>query len=129
VDDILVMGRTKQTLMDTFVKLKEEAKRYGLVVYEGKTKYMKCGGRKTNENKLEIETMEFKMVLSFKFPGSVVNQTNETEEVKERLNAGNKAFMLTKRCFNVNYYLKDQNLDYTHQQSDQLLHMFVKHGY
>jgi hypothetical protein len=28
-DDILVMARTKQTLIDTFMKLKEEAKRYG----------------------------------------------------------------------------------------------------
>jgi hypothetical protein len=25
---------------------------------EGKTNYMKCGSRKTSENKLEIETME-----------------------------------------------------------------------
>jgi hypothetical protein len=42
--------------MDTFMKLKEEAKGYGLVVNEGKTTYMKCCRRKTNENKLEIET-------------------------------------------------------------------------
>jgi hypothetical protein len=37
--------------------------------------------------------------------------------------------MLTKRCFSVNYCLKDQNLDYTGQQSDQLLHRLVRHGY
>jgi hypothetical protein len=30
--------------------------------------------------------------------------------------------MLTKRYFNVKYYLKEQNLDYTGQQSDQLTH-------
>jgi hypothetical protein len=29
--------------------------------------------------------------------------------------------MLTKSCFNVNYYLKDRNLSSTGQQSDQLL--------
>jgi hypothetical protein len=34
------MARTKQTLIDTFVNLKEEAKGYGLVVNEGKTKYL-----------------------------------------------------------------------------------------
>jgi hypothetical protein len=38
-------------------------------------------------------------------------------------------FMLIKRCFNVNYYPNDQNLDYTGQQSDESLHTLVKHGY
>jgi ABC-type sugar transport system ATPase subunit len=67
-DHILVMARAKQTLIDTFVKLKEEAKRRWLVVNEGKTKYMKCGERKTNENKLQIKTMKFEKVQSFKYP-------------------------------------------------------------
>jgi porphobilinogen deaminase len=49
-EDILVMARTELTLIDTFVKLKEEANRYGLVVNEGRTKYMKCGRRKNNIN-------------------------------------------------------------------------------
>jgi hypothetical protein len=44
---------------------------------------MKCGRRKTNENKLEIETMEFEKVQSFKYLGSVVNHNNVAEEVKE----------------------------------------------
>jgi hypothetical protein len=45
------------------------------------------------------------------------------------MNAGNSVFKLPKRCFNVNYYLKDQTLDYTGLQSGQLLHTIVKHGY
>jgi hypothetical protein len=63
------------------MKLKEEPKRDRLVVNEGKTEYMKCGRRKTNENKLEIETLESEKFQSFKYLGSVVNQNNETEEV------------------------------------------------
>jgi hypothetical protein len=35
----------------------------------GKTKYMKHGRRKTNGNKLEIETMEFEKVQSIKYLG------------------------------------------------------------
>jgi hypothetical protein len=42
------MARAKQTLIYAFLKLKEQAKRYGLVMNEGKTKYMKCGRRKIN---------------------------------------------------------------------------------
>jgi hypothetical protein len=56
--------------------------------------------------------MELKKVQSFKYLGSAVNQNNEIE-VKERTSAGNMAFHANKRCFNVNYYLKDQNLDHT----------------
>jgi hypothetical protein len=44
------------------MQLKEEAKSYGLVVNEGKTKHLKCGWKETNENKLEIEAMECKKV-------------------------------------------------------------------
>jgi ribosomal protein S17 len=44
------------------MKLKEEAKRHVLVVNEGKTKHTKYGRRKTKENKLEIETMEYNHV-------------------------------------------------------------------
>jgi hypothetical protein len=52
-------------------------------VNEAETEYLKCDRRKTNENKLEIETMEFKKVQSFKYLGSVDNQINKIEEVKE----------------------------------------------
>jgi hypothetical protein len=45
-------------------------------------------GGKQMKNK---ETMEFETVQSLTYLGSVVNQ-NETEEVQERINAGNKAF-------------------------------------
>jgi hypothetical protein len=38
--------------------------------------------RKTNENKLKIETMEFEKFQTFKYLGSVVNQTNKIEEFK-----------------------------------------------
>jgi hypothetical protein len=55
-EDILIMIRT--ILIDTFMKMKGEAKRYGLVVNEGQIKYMKCCRRKTNENKLKMKTMD-----------------------------------------------------------------------
>jgi hypothetical protein len=59
---------------------------------------------------------------------TVLYQNNEIEEVKETINAGNKAYA-NKKCVNVYYYLRDQNLDYTGEQSDHLLHMLVKRGY
>jgi hypothetical protein len=38
-DNILIIGRTKQVLVDTFCKLKQEALKVGLIVNINKTKY------------------------------------------------------------------------------------------
>jgi hypothetical protein len=38
-DDIIITARTKQTLMDTFEKLKNISSQFGLIVNENKTKY------------------------------------------------------------------------------------------
>jgi hypothetical protein len=54
------------------------------------------GGKQLKIN-FETETMEFDEVQSFKYLGLVVNQTNEKEEVKERINAGNKDFHANKK--------------------------------
>ena len=44
-DDILITSRTTQTMIDTFVKLKNESLKYGLTVNVHKTKYLKCSRR------------------------------------------------------------------------------------
>jgi hypothetical protein len=41
-DDILITTRTKQTLIDTFQKLKEISTQFGLIINEQKTKYLRC---------------------------------------------------------------------------------------
>jgi hypothetical protein len=51
-------------------------------------------------NKLEIDTMSFESVQSFKYLGSVVIQNNTTEEeIKERIIAGNKTFYANRKMF------------------------------
>jgi hypothetical protein len=41
-DDILLTTRTKQSLIDTFQKLKERSVQYGLIVNGQNTKYLRC---------------------------------------------------------------------------------------
>jgi hypothetical protein len=74
------------------------------------TKCIKRGRRKTNGNKLETGTMEFKKVQSFKYIGSVISQNNEIEEVKERMNARNKAFYANKKMFQCELLSKGSKL-------------------
>ena len=49
-DDILLTTRTKQSLIDTFQKLKEISAQCGLIVNGQKTKYLRCM-RKNDNNK------------------------------------------------------------------------------
>jgi hypothetical protein len=67
-------------MIDTFTKLKNESSKYGLLINECKTKYMKCTRKQVRGNKMEIDTMSFESVQSFKCLGSVVNQNNTIEE-------------------------------------------------
>jgi len=40
-DEIVLVTRTKQALINTFQKLKQEAIKYGLIINQNKTKYMR----------------------------------------------------------------------------------------
>jgi hypothetical protein len=49
---------------------------------------------------MEIDTMSFESVQSFKYLGSCVNQNSTVEEeIKERTIAGNKAFYANRKMF------------------------------
>jgi len=64
-DDILITARTKQTLIDTFEKLKKISSQFGLIVNENKTKYMKCTRKETHLDRLKVENMQIDQVSSF----------------------------------------------------------------
>ena len=98
--DIVIIGRTKQAMIDMLNKLKNKASKYGLLINENNMKYMKCTRRQYRENKIEIKVMSFESVQSFKYLGSTVNQNNTTEEeIKGRLIAGNKAYYANQKMF------------------------------
>jgi hypothetical protein len=52
VDGILIAARNKQTLMDTFEKLKNISFQFGLRVNENKTKYMTCTRKATQLDRI-----------------------------------------------------------------------------
>ena len=92
-DDMVIIGRTKQAMIAILNKLKNEASKCGLLINENKAKYMKCTRKQCRENKIEIETMSFESVQSFKYRGSTAKHNNTIEEeIKGRLIAGNKAY-------------------------------------
>jgi len=66
-DDILLTTRTKQSLLDTFQKLKEISAQYGLIVNGQKTKYLRCTRKQYRPEELQIDSMYLEQVQSYKY--------------------------------------------------------------
>ena len=99
-DDIVITGRTKQILIDTFCKLKQEALNAGLIVNNNKTKYLYCTRKTIHPTYMDTGEEQFEQVNSFKYLGAIVNTDNSMEEeIKERIAAENRAYHVHKKLF------------------------------
>jgi len=92
-DDIVIIGRTKQILIDTFCKFKHKALKAGLIVNNKKNKYLYCTGKTIQPTYIDTGEEQFEKVNSFKYLGTMVNTDNSLEEeIKQRIAVGNRAF-------------------------------------
>jgi hypothetical protein len=92
-DGVLITARTKQTLIDTFEKLKNISSLFGLIVNENKTKYVKCTRKEIQFDRLKVGNMQIDQVRSFSYLDTIVNGNNTLDkEIRERIAKGNKAF-------------------------------------
>jgi hypothetical protein len=99
-DDIVIIGRTKQTIIDTFCKRKQEALNAGLIVNTSKTKYLHCTRKTIHPTNMDIGEEQVEQVNSFKYLGAMVNTDSSVEEeIKERIAAGNRAYHVHKKLF------------------------------
>ena len=102
-----------QSMIDTFLKLKDKSQKYGLMVNIYKTKYMKCTRRQNQLTPISIEYKEYEQVKSFIYLGAIVNKDNTIEEeIKERKALGNKAYYANKKMFQSKIIKKGQNWNY-----------------
>jgi hypothetical protein len=88
-DDVLVISRTQQAVIDTFRKLKGEASEVGLTINENKTNYLYCT-RQVSRKVPIFEETKIEQVNQFKYLG-IYNNSIE-DDIKERTAAGNKAY-------------------------------------
>jgi len=111
-DDILLTTRTKQSLLDTFQKLKEISAQYRLFVNGQKTKYQypRCRRKNYKLEELQTDSMYLEQVQSYRYLGSTVNSDNSIEdEIQCRLTLGNKAYYGNKFCLKVDWSPRNQN--------------------
>jgi len=78
-DDVLITARTKQTMIDTFEKLKNISLQFGLIVNENKTKYMKCTRKESQLDKITVGNIQIDQVRSFSYLGTIVDGNNTLE--------------------------------------------------
>ena len=104
-DDIDIITRNFGTMVETYIRLKVEAKRIGLAVNTSKTKYMK-GSRDDNASlpqRIWIDGDEIEVVDEFVYLGSLVTADNDTSrEIRRRIMAGNRAYFGLRRTLRSN---------------------------
>jgi len=99
-DDIVIIGRIKQILIDTFCKLKYEVLNAGLIVNNNKTKYSYCTRKTIQPTHINTGEEKSEQVNSLKYLGTMVNTDNSIEEeIKERIAAGNRAYHVHKKNY------------------------------
>jgi hypothetical protein len=86
-DDINTMGRTKRAKV--YEELKERAKEVGLNI---STEKNKSNSTKQEEDILTLNDHDTKVIRSFKYLRTVINNTkDETVDIKARILGANKA--------------------------------------
>jgi hypothetical protein len=110
-DDILLTTKIKQSLLDTFQKLKETSAQYGLIVNGQKTKYLRCTRKNYKLEELQIDSMYLEQIQSYKYQGSTVNSDNSIEEkIQYRITLGNKAYYTNQFLFKSRLVSKKSKL-------------------
>jgi len=95
-DDLDIVSRTYNGIVDTYTSLKREAARVGLIINENKTKYMKTGRAtvpQQQENKVVIDNQTFDIVDEFVYLGALARADNDISiEIKRRIMAANRSY-------------------------------------
>ena len=81
----MVNGLTKQSLTDTFQKLKNQSVHFGLIVNEQKPIYLRCPKKKVGLNGVDIDSKYLEQIKPYKYLGSITDGDNSIkEEIKEK---------------------------------------------
>ncbi|KAL4084839.1 hypothetical protein QTP88_027723 [Uroleucon formosanum] len=92
-DDIVLMGETKEEIINSTYKLINASKGMGLHVNEGKTKYMVVSRTPPNIDSIVVDNYKFEKVDNFKYLGININNKNDMHiEINERITSGNRCY-------------------------------------
>jgi hypothetical protein len=101
-DDIAIMARYRNKLIQVFKELEQEATKTGLKINDTKTKYMimqGTEGRRGIKN-LQIGDRSFERVSDFTYLGNMIENSDSAKCIKERITIGNRAYNVNRMLFN-----------------------------
>ena len=100
-DDTVITGRSLASVKEGFQLLEEASKEVGLVINEGKTKYMAAANTQNCSKPCatEIGRYSFERVDSYTYLGSLVNGDNVSKEIINCLIATNRSYFGLKSQF------------------------------
>uniref|UniRef100_A0A8D8LL21 Craniofacial development protein 2 n=3 Tax=Cacopsylla melanoneura TaxID=428564 RepID=A0A8D8LL21_9HEMI len=99
-DDIVLVSRTRNRLIELYNELEEKTTVLGLEINVNKTKYMvmSTDENRRKPNQLEIGTNKFEGVTHFKYLGDILDhQLRMSSAIRERIMAGNRAYFANVR--------------------------------
>jgi hypothetical protein len=103
MDDLVLLAKNKEKLMEQTQKLLEAAKIVGLEINVEKTKCMIAQRVVLPEDihtHLEVGAYKFSRVQKFKYLGTLITQNNEIqEEIKARIHASNRCYFGLNKLF------------------------------
>ena len=112
-DDILILARTNQSLIDTFQQLKNNYMEVGLTINVKKTKYLKCTKKDIRAESLNIHSWHIEQVQQYEYLASIINDSNSVEEeIKERIALGIKAYCANQKFFKSRLVTKHSKLKF-----------------
>ena len=122
-DDLDIVGRRHNEVVETYINLKREAEKVSLVTNVSKTKYMKtCDGLVPNQhqNLVNIGGQDFEVVDEFVYLGPLIRKENDISlEIKRRIMSANRSYHGLQRHLRSKILTKKTKLSITKPSSDQ----------
>jgi len=109
---LVIIARTPNALDEMFLTLEKEARDAGLIVNQTKTKYMKTAREKEKiTQQYIIGQNQFASINEFTYLGAQINTQNKiSEEIRKRIQAGNRYDLPTQSCVNTEVKLYNKRL-------------------
>ncbi|XP_049306103.1 LINE-1 retrotransposable element ORF2 protein isoform X2 [Bactrocera dorsalis] len=98
VDDIDTIGLNTRAVSSAFSRLDKEAKKMGLAVNEGNTKYLLSSNKQSSHSRLgthvTVDSHNFEVVDNFVYLGTRVNTTNNVSlEIQRKITLANRCYL------------------------------------
>ena len=109
-DDIILIIKNEIEIRQLFVEIENIARKLGLHINQGKTKYMiveqKNSSKRNNIGQLTIKNYTFERDENFKYLGVILNENNKHQtDLQERIKIASKTYFMLQKLLEIKIHL------------------------